>query len=95
MVFKIKKDEFLKSKKILTAIQEMDKLINQKCEYYDDSIKAYNSVYIEWLDRHPEFESIINKDSSLEYQNMKYHKWFIEFNDLLYSVKLPSKKKLG
>ncbi len=90
-----KKDEFLKSKKILTAIQEMDKLINQKYEYYDDSIKAYNSVYIEWLDRHPEFESIINKDSSLEYQNMKYHKWFIEFNDLLYSVKLPSEKKLG
>ena len=89
-----KRDEFLKSKNLLTTIQEMDALIKKKCEYYEDSIKAYNSVYIEWLDYHPEFESIIDKDSSLEYQNMKNQDEFINFIDLLCNVQLPSEKKV-
>ena len=89
-----KRDEFLKSKKLLTTIQEMDALIKQKCEYYDDSIKAYNSVLIEWLDCHEKFEYIIDKNSFAEYQNMKNKKDFIDFLSLLYKVKLPSEKKV-
>ena len=89
-----KRDEFLKSKNLLTTMQEMDALIKEKCEYYDDSVKAYNSVIIEWLDRHPEFESVIDKDSSIEYQNMENNDEFIKFIDLLYDVELPSEKKV-
>ena len=86
-----KRDEFLKSKKLLTTIQEMDALIKQKCEYYEDSIKAYNSVLIDWIDCHNEFKEIINKESFLNYQNMINNNDFI---DLFYDVELPSEKKV-
>ena len=96
-----KRDEFLKSKKLLTTIQEMDALIKQKCEYYDDSIKAYNSVLIEWLDCHEKFEYIIDKNSFAEYQNMKNKKDFIDFlshkGTLIRddsSIQLPNFKKM-
>ena len=88
-----KRDEFLKSKKLLTTIQEMDSLIKQKCEYYEDSIKAYNSVLIDWIDYHDEFEGIIDKTFLIESQNMKSNDEF-GFIDLLFDVELPSEKKV-
>ncbi len=75
-------------------MQEMDALINEKCVYYDDSVKAYNSVLIEWIDCHEEFEYIIDKNSFSEYQNMKNKNGFIDFLSLLYKVKLPSERKV-
>lgn len=85
------RDKFLKSKNLLITMQEMDELIRQKCNHYEDPVKAYNSVLIEWLDCHPEFENIIAAESIDEYR--KNTKNFIEFIDLLYDVKLPFEKK--
>ncbi len=84
-----KRDEFLKSKNLLTTIQEMDALIKKKCEYYDDSIKAYNGVLIEWINYHDEFKGIIDINF-----NIKNNDEFIKFIDLLYDVELPSEKKV-
>ncbi|WP_407454808.1 hypothetical protein [Methanobrevibacter sp.] len=86
------REDFLKSKQLLTTIQEMDNLIRQKCEHAEDSDKAYDSVLLEWLDLHPEFEGIIAKESLADYQNMKNSDELIDFNDLL-DVQLPSEKK--
>ena len=71
----------------------MDSLIKQKCEYYEDSIKAYNSVLIDWIDYHDEFEGIIDKTFLIESQNMKSNDEF-GFIDLLFDVELPSEKKV-
>ena len=82
--------EFLRSKNLLNTMHEMDELVQQKCEHAEDSVKAYDSVLIEWLDCHPEFEGILTKESFIEYQNMKNNKDYIDFNDLLDFVELPS-----
>ncbi len=83
------RDEFLRSKNLLNTIQNMNELVRQKCNFCDDEIKAYNSLLIEWLDVHPEFEGIIAKESFDDYQDMKNNNEFISFVDLLY-VRLPS-----
>lgn len=72
--------------------KEMNNVILQKCIAYEDRVKAFNSVIIEWLDWHPEFEEIIAKESWEDYQHMKNNKEFT-FNDLLYDVELPSEVK--
>ena len=41
------RDEFLKSKNLLTTMQNMDQVVHQKCNSYENTIKAYNSVLIE------------------------------------------------
>lgn len=82
--------EFLRSENLLNTMHEMDELVRQKCEHAEDSVKAYDSVLIEWLDCHPEFEGILTKESFIEYQNMKNNKDYIDFNDLLDFVELPS-----
>ena len=87
------REEFLKSKNLLTTMQEMDKLIRQKCEHYENPEKAHDSVLIEWLDLHPEFEGIIANESITDYQNMKANNEFLGFTQLLYFVELPSEKK--
>lgn len=86
------RDDFLKSKQLLTTMQEMDTLIRQKCEHSEDPEKAHDSVIIEWIDLHPEFEGIISYDSIVDYHNMKNSNDFINFNELL-DVELPSEKK--
>ena len=88
------REDFLKSKQLLTTMQEMDTLIRQKCEHSEDTDKAHDSVLIEWLDCHPEFEGIIANESITDYQNMKNSDEFTgAFINLLYDVKLPSEKK--
>lgn len=86
------RDDFLRSKNLLTTIREMTELIRQKCEHSEDSIKAYNSVLIEWLDLHPEFEGMIAVESQIDYQYLKQNNEYIGFIEFLYSVKLPSEK---
>lgn len=80
------RDEFLKSKGLLNTIQEMDQLLKQKIEYYKESDVAYNSILIEWVDCHPEFERITQDIKSID-----------DFNyfDLLYDVELPSEDDGG
>ena len=85
-----KRVEFLNSKTLLPTIMEMHELVRQKCNHAEDSVKAYNTVLIEWLNCHPEFEGILTKESFIEYQNMKNNKDYIDFNDLLDFVELPS-----
>ena len=87
------RDDFLKSKNLLTTIQEMDYVLNEKCKHYKNPIRAHDTIIIEWLDCHPEFEGIIAKESWEYYQQMKNNNTFIEFVDLLSSVKLPFEKK--
>ena len=87
-----KRDDFLRSKQLLQTIYEMDELVRQKCNHSEDSVKAYNSVLIEWLGCHPEFEGIIYKDSFIDYNNMKSDNEFIEFIDLLYDIEVSSEK---
>lgn len=87
-----KRDDFLKSKKLLQTIMEMHELVRQKCNHAEDSIKAYNSVLIEWLNCHPEFEGILTKESFIEYQNIKNNNEFLDFIDILYDIELPSEK---
>lgn len=87
------RDDFLKSKNLLSIIQDMKQLINQKCQAYEDSVKALNSVIIEWIDCHPEFEGIISEDSFDVYQSMKNNEEYIDFNDLLDFMELSSEKK--
>ncbi len=87
-----KRDEFLRSKNLLSTMQEMNQLITAKCEYYEDPVKAYNSILIEWLDCHPEFEGIISNESLTDYQNMKNSDGLLDYVDLLYYVELPSEK---
>lgn len=87
-----KRDDFLRSKNLLGTMQEMDQLITAKCEYYEDTAKAWNSVIIEWLIEHPEFEGIMAEESFEDFRNMKENETFIDFVDLLHDVKLPSEK---
>lgn len=86
------RDEFLRSKNLLGTMQEMDQLITAKCEYYEDTAKAWNSLIIEWLDCHPEFEGIISERSFDNYQNMKNSGELLDYVDLLFDVELPSEK---
>lgn len=88
------RDEFLKSKNLLDTMKEMDQLITAKCEYYEDSVKAFNSVLIGWLICHPNFEGIIARDSYIDYKNMRNSNDFLNFIDLLYDIVLPSEKKV-
>ena len=85
-----KRDEFLRSKNLLVTMQEMDQLITAKCEHYENPIKAYNSILVEWLNYHSEFEGIISEESFDDYMIMRDKEDFI---DLLLDVKLPSEKK--
>lgn len=85
--FQKERDEFLKSKNLLKIIHDMDKLILEKCEYSDDPGHAWNSVLVEWLDCHLEFEGIIATESFVDYQNMKNNKEYIDFIDLCYTPK--------
>lgn len=87
-----KRDDFLRSKNLLGTMQEMDQLIAAKCEYYGDTAKAWNSVIIEWLDCHPEFEGIISEEFVIDYQNMKNSDELLDYVDLLYDVELPLEK---
>lgn len=87
-----KRDDFLKSKNLLDTMQEMTQLITAKCDHYENPIFAYNSLLIEWLDCHPEFEGIISKESYGEYQRMKNEEEHMDFLDLFYNVKLPYEK---
>ena len=80
------RDDFLKSKQVLITMQEMDILIKQKCEHSEDPEKAHDSVIIEWIDLHPEFEGIIAKESVVDYQNMKNNNDFISFIDLICKI---------
>lgn len=89
-----KRDDFLRSKNLLGTMQEIDQLITAKCEYYEDTAKAWNSLIIEWLDCHPEFEGIIAEESLTDYQNMKINNDFLNFTTFLYFVELPSEKKV-
>ena len=89
-----KRDDFLRSKNLLSTMQEMDQLITAKIEYYEDSVKAWNSLIIEWLDCHPEFEGIISEEFVIDYQNMKNSDEFLNFTTFLYFVELPSEKKV-
>lgn len=88
-----RRDNFLKSKNMFDIIHNMDQLVYEKCNYYEDTVKAVNSVLIEWLNLYPEFEGIIADESVINYQNMKNNNDFIEFIDLLYDVELPSEKE--
>lgn len=89
-----KRADFLNSKKLLQTIMEMHELVRQKCNHAEDSVKAYNSVLIEWLGCHPQFEYILDKDSFVQYQNIKNNDDFTGcFINLLHDVKLPSEKK--
>lgn len=90
-----KRADFLKSKKLLQTIYEMDEIVCQKCNHAEDSVKAYNSVLIEWLDCHPEFEGIIARKSLDDYQQLKDHYEDFTFIDLLYDVELPFEEKSG
>ena len=76
------RDKFLNSKKLLRTMREMDKLVSLKCNHHEDSVKAYDSVLIEWLDVHPEFEGIIAKESFDDYQDMKNNNEFISFTKI-------------
>lgn len=87
-----KRDDFLRSKNLLSTMQEMNQLITAKCEYYEDTAKAWNSLIIEWLDCHPEFEGIISERSFDNYQNMKNSGELLDYVDLLFDVELPSEK---
>ena len=93
--FQKERDDFLKSKSLLKTMREMDKLLDEKCKYYKNPINACNSIMIEWLDLHPEFERIISNEVYAHYKNIKQNKKYIEFIDLLYDVELPSEKKCG
>lgn len=87
-----KREDFLKSKDLLSSIQDMGQLIDAKCNHYKDPIFAWNSVVIEWLDCHQEFEGIISEESSADYNNLKENNDFIDFIDFLHDIKLPSEK---
>ncbi len=89
----IERDDFLKSKNLLETIQEMDQVLDEKCKHSKNPIHARDSIIIEWLDIHPEFEGIITSESWADYQRMKNNNEFIEFIDLLSKVKLPSEVK--
>lgn len=88
------RDEFLKSKNLLTTMQNMDQVVHQKCNSYENTIKAYNSVLIEWLNLHPEFEAMISSESFDDYLIMKENESFIEFIDLLDFIEVPLDKTL-
>ena len=63
--------EFLKSKNLLITLYEMDELISQKCNYSENPVESYNSVLIEWLEYHPEFESMLTPESLVNFYDLK------------------------
>lgn len=85
--------DFLRSKNLLTTMRQMDELVRQKCNHADDSVEAYNSVLIEWLVCHPEFEGILTSESRVKFYDLKNTSNRFKFIDLLYDVQLPSEKK--
>ena len=93
--FQSDRDEFLESKDLLKTMREMDVLLNKKCKHSQHPILAHDSIMIEWLNCHPEFEGILTKESFIKYQNMKNNSELIDFIDLLYDIELPSEKVNG
>ena len=89
---KNERDDFLKSKNLLETVHEMDRALYEKCKLSKNPILACDSIIIEWLEWHPEFEGIISGESWEDYQTRKNNKEFT-FNDLLYDVELPSEVK--
>lgn len=87
------RDDFLKSKNLLETMREMDHVLDEKVKHSKKPILARDSIIIEWLDWHPEFEGIIAKESWEKYQHLKNNDEYIEFIDLLYDVELPSEVK--
>ncbi|MGN0176647.1 MAG: hypothetical protein ACI389_02295 [Methanobrevibacter sp.] len=87
------RDDFLKSKNLLETMQEMDQRLDAKCKLAKNPIKARNSIIIEWLDCHHEFEGIIVEESLAKYYEMKSHYEDFTFIDLLFDVELPSEVK--
>ena len=67
--------------------------VHQKCNSYENTIKAYNSVLIEWLNLHPEFEAMISSESFDDYLIMKENESFIEFIDFEVPLDKTLKKK--
>ena len=88
------RDKFLKSKNLLKTIREMDQVLDEKCKHSKNPIMARDTIIIEWLDCHPEFEGIIAKESGEQYQQRKSHYEEFTFIDLLSSIELPSEKKV-
>ena len=86
------RDKFLKSKNLLKTIREMDQVLDEKCKHSQNPIMARDTIIIEWLDWHPEFEGIIAKESWEKYQQLKNNDEFT-FTDLLFDMKLPSEVK--
>lgn len=77
------RDDFLKSKNLMSTLREMDQLLDEKCKHSKNPINAYDSIIIEWLECHPEFEGIIAAEYIVDYQNMKNSNEYIDFNNLL------------
>lgn len=88
------RDKFLKSKNLLETIKEMDQVLDEKCKHSKSPIMARDTIIIEWLDCHPEFEGIIAKESWEQYQQIKAIYEEFTFFDLLYDVELSSEKKV-
>ena len=87
------RDEFLKSKNLLTTIREMDQILDEKCKHSKNPVRSRDIIIIEWLDCHPEFEEIIAKESLEHYQHMKAIYEEFTFINLLYRIEVPSEKK--
>ena len=87
------RDDFLRSKNLLSTMREMDQLLDAKCKHSKNPINAYDSIIIEWLGCHPEFEGIIAAESFVDYQNMKNNNDYVDLIDLFYDVKLPSERR--
>lgn len=88
------RDKFLKSKNLLKTIRVMDQVLDEKCKHSKNPIMARDTIIIEWLDCHPEFEGIIAKESWEQYQQIKAIYEEFTFFDLLYDVELSSEKKV-
>jgi len=88
------RDRFLKSKNLLETIHKIDQLLDEKCKLSKNPIMIRNSIIIEWLDCHPEFEGIIAGEFWEKYQMMKNNNDFIEFIDLLSQFKFASEEQI-
>lgn len=91
--FQKERDEFLESKNLLNIMHEMDVLLNEKCKHYKNPILAHDSIIIEWLNCHPEFESILTSEDYVKFYDLKDNPDRFNFIDLLYDVELHSEKK--
>ena len=57
------RDDFLRSKNLLKTMRDMEYLLDEKCKHSKNPIRARNSIIIEWLECHPEFESMLTSES--------------------------------